>query len=61
MVDKSQAMIFTFVALDVWCCNEKAKKPIFRRVPSMELLFRRLSLAKMRLLMGTVAKQKAIK
>ena len=54
-------MIFTFVALDVWCCNETAKKPIFRRVPSMELLFRRLSLAKMRLLMGTVAKQKAIK
>ena len=33
---------------------------ILGRVLSMELLFRTLSLAKMRLLMGTAAKQKAI-
>ena len=50
MADKSRAIVFTFV--DVWCCDE--------RVPSMELLFRTLSLAKMRLLMGTAAEQKAI-
>ena len=50
MADESRAIVFTFV--DVWCCDE--------RVPSMELLFRTLSLAKMRLLMGTAAEQKAI-
>ena len=49
MADKSRAIVFTFV--DVWCC--------FERVPSMELLFRTLSLAKMRLLVGTAAQQKA--
>ena len=58
MADKSRAIVFTFV--DVWCCDETAKKPIFGRVPSMGLLFRTLSLAKMRLLMGTTAEQKAI-
>ena len=58
MADKSQAIVFTFV--DVYCCDEGAKKPIFGRVPSMELLFRTLPLAKMKLLMGTAAKQKAI-
>ena len=56
--DKSRAIVFTFV--DVWCCDERAKKPIFGRVPSMELLFRALSFAKMRLLMGTEVEQKAI-
>ena len=50
MADKSRAIIFTFV--DVWCNDE--------RVQSMELLFRTLSLVKMRLLMGTAAEQKAI-
>ena len=58
MADKSRAIVFTFV--DVWCCDERAKKPIFGRVPSMELLFRTFSLAKIRLLMGTAAEQKAI-
>ena len=58
MADKSRAMVFTFV--DVWRYDERAKKPILGRVPSMELPFGTLSLAKMRLLMGTAAKQKAI-
>ena len=58
MADKSLAIVFTFV--NVWCCDERANKPIFGRVPSMELLFRTLSLAIMRLLMGTEAEQKAI-
>ena len=58
MADKSRAIVFTFD--DVRCCDERAKKPIFGRVLSMELLFRTLSLAKMRLLMGTAAEQKAI-
>ena len=56
--EKSREIVFTFV--NVRCCDERAKKPIFGRVLSMELLFRTLSLAKMRLLMGTAAKQKAI-
>ena len=59
IADKSRAIVLTFV--DVWCCDESAKKPIFGRVPSIELLFRTLSLAKIRPLMGTVAQQKAIK
>ena len=58
MADKSRAIVFTFV--DVWCCDERAEKPIFGRVPQMELLSFILSLAKMRLLMGTAAEQKAI-
>ena len=53
--DKSRAIVFIFV--NIWCCDERA---IFRRVPSMELLFRTLSLAKIRLLMGTEAEKKAI-
>ena len=57
MADKSRIIVFTFV--DVWCCDERAKKSIFGRVLSMEIVFRTLSLAKMRLLMGTAAKQKA--
>ena len=58
MADKSRGIVFTFD--DVRCCDERAKKPIFGRVLSMELLFRTLSLANMRLLMGTAAEQKAI-
>ena len=56
--DKRQAMVFTFV--DVWWRNEPARKAIFLRVP-MEVLFRTLSLAKVSLLLGKVAEQKAIK
>ena len=58
MADKSRAIVFTLV--DVWCCDERAKKPILGRVPSMELPFGTLSLTEMRLLMGTAAEQKAI-
>ena len=50
MADQSQAIVFTFV--DVWCCDGG--------VPSIELLFRTLILAKMGLLIDTVAKQRAI-
>lgn len=62
MADKRQSIIFTFV--DVCTYGIVMKR---RRSQSLdkfqrwnELLFGRLSLAKMRLLMGIVAEQKAI-